>query len=130
MSVKSFVKGFKNLQRMKPAQVKAVIEPNLLDDEGNPVEWIFRELNATEIELAAEKLGEKDNFIMALAVKSVVYPDFHSSTLLQELGVGSPLKAIEIATASPKARTRLIKVVNDLHGFGQDTDVKVETIKN
>lgn len=128
-AVKGFIKGFKDLIAQKPEEVKVIIEPRWLDDGGNPVEWIFKELTAVEVEKIIEDKGMAD-FTMNLAVASCVYPDFKSSSLLQELGVGTPMKAVEMATSSAKTRNRMYKIVNDLHGFGVSAEDVIEKIKN
>jgi hypothetical protein len=95
------LEGFLNRSKANADNIKFVVDENIIDEEGNPIEWELRKLKAKDGELARDEALQLNvntqeakfnqrlytNKIMAM---SVVYPDLNNAELQDAYGVRTP----------------------------------------
>ena len=120
--------------------IKFVVDEDIKDEEGNPIEWELRRIKAKEADEAQNEAFKVDiekqdiqfnqsilrNKIMA---KSVVYPDLNNAELQDAFGVRTPEDLLG-SMLGLGAFDRLEKKVNIINGYGKTFNDLKEEAKN
>lgn len=138
------VKYFLKENQEETPNVKFVATTKFKDEEGNPLEWEFKQLTADEMDLIREscikktKTGKKghvtteiDNIrlVEEVIVSSTVYPNLNSKILQDSYGVREPGKLLKkmVYTAAEYAKlSAFIININKLNELEED----IEEAKN
>ena len=129
----------------KTPNVKLVVSERFKDENGNPVEWEIKCINTAEDERLRKSsnkrvpvVGKKgqyteemdwDLYLGKLAAACTVYPDLADAELqisYHTEGEANTLKAM----LKPGEYTYFVQRVQELNGFTESFDDKVEEVKN
>lgn len=133
------------LNPIKEENIKFVASKRFLDEEGNPVEWEIRSLDAEEDNALKKKCNKRvqvpgkkgqyekeidySEYLGLMAAACTVYPNLNSAELQDGYGAMAP-DALLKKMLKPGEYTDYILKVQALNGFDVDTDELVEQAKN
>ncbi len=129
------LESFLKYSEIENDNIKFVVDENIKDEEGNPIEWELKKLKAQDSEEAQDasfKLDIETQDVQfnqriyrgKLMAKSVVYPDLNNAALQDAFGVRTP-EDLLVAMLNMGPYQKLEKQVNLINGFGKSfTEVK------
>jgi len=134
------LESFLKYSEIERENIKFVVDENIRDEEGNPIEWELRKLkaqNGKEAEDAAFELNIETqeakfdqrayrNKIMAM---TVVYPDLNNAALQDAFGVRTPEELLG-AMLDIGSYQKLEKQVTLINGFGKSFKEVKDKAKN
>ncbi|MCR1955152.1 hypothetical protein NSA24_10145 [Clostridioides mangenotii] len=134
------LESFLKYSEIENDNIKFVVDENIKDEEGNPIEWELRKLKAQdgkEAEDAAFKLNIETqeakfdqrvyrNKIMAM---TVFYPDLNNAELQNAFGVHTPEDLLG-AMLDIGSYQKLEKKVTLINGFGKSFTEAKDKAKN
>ena len=126
--------------------VKYVATKSLKDENGNPLEWEIKHLSTKENEklrnecttevFAKDKSGliypkfETNKYLAKLATASVVFPDLLNAELQDSYGVKTPEDLLMEIVDNPGEYTDFVTYIQELSGFDETLEEKIDTAKN
>lgn len=129
------LESFLKYSEIENDNIKFVVDENIKDEEGNPIEWELKKLKAQDSEEAQDasfKLDIESQDVQfnqrvyrgKLMAKSVVYPDLNNAALQNAFDVRTP-EDLLVAMLDMGPYQKLEKQVNLINGFGKSfTEVK------
>lgn len=126
--------------------VKYAATKSLTDKEGKPLEWEIRHLTSKEIDTIRDNCTKEvpipgkrgvykpkmnmGKFLTELAVSSVVMPDLYNKDLQDSYGVMTPGELIRELIDKPGEWADFTALIQEINGFDETLDDKVEEAKN
>lgn len=134
------LESFLKYSEVKSDNIKFVVDENIKDEEGNPIEWELKKLKAQDSEEAQDasfKLDIESQDVQfnqrayrgKLMAKSVVYPDLNNAALQDAFGVCTS-EDLLVAMLDMGPYQNLEKQVNLMNGFGKSFKEVKDKAKN
>ncbi|GAA0229507.1 phage tail assembly chaperone [Metaclostridioides mangenotii] len=134
------LESFLNRSKANADNIKFVVDENIIDEEGNPIEWELRKLKAKDGDLARDEALQLNvntqeakfnqrlytNKIMAM---SVVYPDLNNAELQDAYGVRTP-EDLLVSMLDLVPYQKLEKQVDLINGFRKSFNEDKKEAKN
>lgn len=131
---------FKQNQKKKDIEVKVAITDRFVDEEGNPLEWILKPCSGKKSRKLTERYTVIDNkgntkflqadYMHALALESIAFPDLSDSELQDDYGVMEASDLLDELLPTASEYTALMAEVNRVNTDGKDLNELVEEAKN
>ena len=122
------------------------VTKSLCDENGNPLEWEFKQITSKENEAIRESctievpIAGKPNmyrqkmksglYVQKMIVASIVEPDMYDAGLQDSYGVKTPEELLLAMVDDPGEYNDLAAFVQKLNGFDASFDDKVDEAKN
>lgn len=122
------------------------VTKSLCDENGNPLEWEFKQITSKENEAIRESctvevpIAGKQNmyrqkmksglYVQKMIVASIVEPDMYDAGLQDSYGVKTPEELLLAMVDDPGEYNDLAAFVQKLNGFDVSFDDKVDEAKN
>lgn len=122
------------------------VTKSLCDENGNPLEWEFKQITSKENEAIRESctvevpIAGKPNmyrqkmksglYVQKMIVASIVEPDMYDAGLQDSYGVKTPEELLLAMVDDPGEYNDLAAFVQKLNGFDVSFDDKVDEAKN
>lgn len=137
------LKGFFAQNKIKQENVKFALSKNFLDENGKPLEWELRALDAEESEQIRRECTHRvkvkgnqytmeiDNEALAIKmmVASIVFPNLNDKGLQDSYGVMGAEQVLK-KMLNVGEYSVLSNKISEINGFGESMDDLVEEVKN
>lgn len=138
----SFKAFLKKNKKEKPV-IKYVASNDFVDENGNPIEWELKAISSKQVDILRDTYSitkrekgkaktdfDSKGFNSALIVETVIYPDLFDAELQESYGVSDAGDLIYEMLDNAGDYNALLLKVNQVNGFDESFDERVEAAKN